>query len=109
MDEASPGNGRTSVRHHEVADGPSPFLGERAAQGQRGAGVGCAELQLQTGDQHPGGSRPAAGAGTLLSLRGIFASPQTARYLSVGKSRLLTRPGKRASRAKELGPRVRGD
>src|SRR6266849_5502463 len=62
MDEASPGNGRTSVWHDEVADGPSPVLAARIEKSESGTGVGRAVLQSQTGGQHPWGGGAAASA-----------------------------------------------
>src|SRR6202022_2969652 len=61
MDEAPSGNGRTSVWDDEVADGPAPVPGAWIAKSESGAGVGRAELQSQTGGQHPGSARPAGG------------------------------------------------
>src|SRR5258708_7526938 len=85
MDETSPGNGRTSVWHDEVADGPSPVPAARIAKSQSGTGIGRAVLQSQTGGQHPGSARPAEGARTLLGLKEMFASLQTTPCPPVGK------------------------
>src|ERR1700738_5495070 len=99
MDEAPSGNGRTSVWDDEVADGPAPVPGAWIAKSESGAGVGRAELQSQTGGQHPGSARPAGGTWALLSLRQIFC-PRKQCYAHQSEIlRLLTQPVSRGRRS----------
>jgi hypothetical protein len=62
LDEAAPGNGRTSVWDDEMADGPSSLPAARITKSESGTGVGRAELQSQTGNQYPDSAGPAEGA-----------------------------------------------
>src|ERR1700692_4461569 len=62
MDEAPPGNRRTSVWDNEMADGPPPVPAARIEKGESRTGLGRAVLQSQTGHQHPRGGGAAASA-----------------------------------------------
>src|SRR6202011_3363027 len=85
LDEAPPGNSRTSLRHNEMADGPPPVPGIRIAKSESRTGPGRAELQSQTGNRHPRSAGAAPSASALPSLRRIFAAQQTPLCPSVAK------------------------
>src|SRR5467141_664630 len=93
MDEAPPGNRRTSVWDDEVADGPPSIPGQGIDKSQSRTGLGGAELQSQTGHQHPRSAGAAASVRALHSLTRILCPRKHRRVPQSQKRRLLTQPG----------------
>src|ERR1700694_1070207 len=69
LDGTSSGNGRTPIRHDEMADGLSPVPGERIEKSKSGIGSRGHELHSETSSQHPGSAATAPSVAAIAQLR----------------------------------------
>src|SRR4051795_13360594 len=87
MDETPARNGRTSVWHAEVADGPCPLPGAWLDQSKGRTGARRAQLQSQTRDCRAGRAGAAERVATSARLRcPVPNRPETGRHTSVAAS-----------------------
>src|SRR5437764_11270790 len=87
MDETPARNGRTSVWHAEVADGPRPLPGAWLDQSKGRTGARRAQLQSQTRDCRAGRAGAAERVATSARLRRPVPNrPETGRHTSVAAS-----------------------
>src|ERR1700682_2894440 len=69
LDGTSSGNGRTPIRHDEMADGLSPVPGARIEKSKSGIGSRGHELQSETSNQHSGSAGAAPSVAATAQLR----------------------------------------